>query len=180
MPTLNIQVFVDVIALLSGAPSNKAVHMFDDGGMGSEGQGTHALISAVLPGQLVRWTVNALDVQTQVWLKDVTFGPATESTVSDEAEAQSTTDEPEADAGQQTSEAPNPWQESAAGPVAIWGKRFEGYIPFEILPELPHVYHFKLAFAEGNGPAVTVDGPALRFALPQVAETNYSTVPQLL
>ena len=83
MSTLNIQVFVDVIALLSGAPLNKAVHMFDDGAIGSEGQGTHMLVSAVLPGQLVRWTVNAVDVQTQVWLKDVTFGPAAERTVSE-------------------------------------------------------------------------------------------------
>jgi hypothetical protein len=180
MPTLNIQVFVDVIALLSGAPSNKAVHMFDDGGMGSEGQGTHTLVSAVLPGQLVRWTVNAVDVQTQVWLKDVTFGPAVERTVSEVAEVQSTTDESDTDTWQQKSEAPNPWPETAAGPVPIWGKRFEGYIPFEILPEMPHVYHLKLAFAQGNGPAVTVEGPALRFALPQVAEANYSAVPQLL
>jgi hypothetical protein len=180
MSTLNIQVFVDVIALLSGAPLNKAVHMFDDGAMGSEGQGTHMLVSAVLPGQLVRWTVNAVDVQTQVWLKDVTFGPAAERTVSELAEVQSNKDEPDTDTGQQKSEAPNPWPEASAGPVPIWGKRFEGYIPFEILPELPHVYHLKLAFAQGKGPTVTVEGPALRFALPQVAEANYSAAPQLL
>ncbi len=180
MPTLNIQVFVDVIALLSGAPLNKAVHMFDDSGLGSEGQGAHALVSTVLPGQLVRWTVNALDVQTQVWIKDINFGPVIVRPASAEGEAEATTDELDADAGQPASEMPEPWLPAAPGPVPIWGKRFEGYIPFEILPELPHVYHFKLAFAKGNGPAVTVDGPALRFVLPKVAQPTDSAVPQLL
>lgn len=180
MQTLNILVFVDVIALLSGAPLNKAVHMFDDSGLGSEGQGTHALVSSVLPGQLVRWTINAIDVQTQVWIKELNFGPVIEHPASAEVESEAIADEPDDGAGQPASEEPELCLPEAPGPVPIWGKRFEGYVPFEILPELPHVYHFKLAFAEGNGPAVTVDGPALRFVLPQFAQSNDNAVPQLL
>jgi hypothetical protein len=178
MPTLNIQVFVDVVALLSGAPTTKAVHMFDDGGLGSARQGTPDLVTAVLPGQLVRWTVNAVDVQTQVWLKDVVFGPvpAAPEPVADETAAA------DADAAQDDAEdgVVMPLVQAQAPAIPVWGKRFEGYVPFAILPDLPHVYHLKLAFASGTGPTVTVDGPALRFVIPHYALMADAAASQIL
>jgi hypothetical protein len=188
MATLNIQIFVDVIGLLSGAPITKAVHMFDDGGIGGEGQGTSALMTSVLPGQLVRWTVNALDVQTQVWIKDIGFGPipedASPAEVAADAASVAATEElgaeTQLDEVPMTAEKPELVLPAPPAPHPVWGKRFEGHIPFEILPDLPHLYHLKLAFASGNGQIITVNGPALRFVLPQDAPITDGAVPQFL
>lgn len=72
----NIQVFVDVIALLAGLPAKKSVFIYDDSPDGSKGKGTVDISSSIHPGQLVRWTVNAIDVQTQVWIEAISFGDA--------------------------------------------------------------------------------------------------------
>lgn len=73
MTPLNIRVFVDVIALLSGASVDSTVFFYDDALVPSPGRGTHALRTSVTPGQFVRWTVTALDVQTPVWIRRLDF-----------------------------------------------------------------------------------------------------------
>lgn len=73
-PTLNIRIFVDVIALLLGHPADGAVFLYDDSPYGGSEAGTAKRVSPVWPGQLVRWSVTPLDVQTPVWLADLPFG----------------------------------------------------------------------------------------------------------
>lgn len=73
MTPLTIRVFVDVIALLSGASHASTVFFYDDAPVLSPGRGTLALRSAVCPGQFVRWTATALDVQTPVWIRRLSF-----------------------------------------------------------------------------------------------------------
>ncbi|PTE21738.1 hypothetical protein C5F48_10715 [Cereibacter changlensis JA139] len=137
MTPVNIQVFVDVIALLSGASPAQAVHLFDDSSAGSEALGTTGLVSSVLPGQLVRWTVTPLDVQTQVWIRGIAFGAA-----------------------------PPDAPPSAADDPPVWSRRFEGYVPADIFPGAPHPYRLDLCFGAANGPIVAVEGPALRLVPP--------------
>lgn len=161
MTALNIHVFVDVVALLSGAPAARAVHMFDDGRCGSKGLGSAALVSSVLPGQLLRWTVTPIDVQTQVWIRDIAFGPAPEPTapvVDSETAEEGATEAPGAPVT--SDEAP---EAGAPEPVPVWARRFEGFVPFEIVPNAPHPYRIDLCFAAARGPSVTIRGPALRF-----------------
>ncbi|MGY4403785.1 hypothetical protein [Bradyrhizobium sp. USDA 3315] len=76
MTPLNIRVFVDVIALLLGNAVDGNVFMFDDGVSGGESLGTAKLVSSVWPGQLVRWSLTPLDVQTMAWLTGVSFDGA--------------------------------------------------------------------------------------------------------
>ncbi|PJR08815.1 hypothetical protein [Sinorhizobium meliloti] len=73
MPPLNVQVFVDVVALLLGNPADDSVFLFDDNFCGGEDSGTAKLASPVWPRQLVRWSVTPLDVQTPVWLSGISF-----------------------------------------------------------------------------------------------------------
>jgi hypothetical protein len=151
MNTLHIKVFVDVIALLSGEPTKRSVHMFDDGGAGSKGQGTNELVSAASPGQFIKWSINALDVQTQVWMKDIKFGsaPTVMNSVDDDSKAEHTvtTDE-----------------------VPLWGKSFEGFMPFNAHPKSSHSYYLNLAFSEGCKRVFTVDGPKLLCVSPNITQ----------
>ncbi|MCG5480826.1 hypothetical protein [Sinorhizobium alkalisoli] len=73
MSPLNIQVFVDVVALLLGNPADDNAFLFDDSFCGGEDSGTAKLASPVWPRQLVRWSVTPLDVQTPVWLSGLSF-----------------------------------------------------------------------------------------------------------
>jgi hypothetical protein len=83
MTPLNIRVLVDVVALLLGNTADGNVFMFDDGFCSGEGLGTAKLVSSVWPGQLVRWSLTPLDVQTMAWLTGVSFdGNAPPATVS--------------------------------------------------------------------------------------------------
>jgi hypothetical protein len=72
---LNIQIFVDVIAMMTGSPVEKTVFIYDDSPSGSVGKGTHKAISAVYPGQLIQWNLYPVDVQTPAWIGGITFGP---------------------------------------------------------------------------------------------------------
>lgn len=165
MTIINIQMFVDAVALLSGAPQSQAVHMFDDSRIGHEDQGAPSLVSSVLPGQLVRWTVNPIDVQTQVWIKSIAFGPATTAPENEEAgddTSNAVAKDEHAVAMQSVNE---PFGvPRAMAPAPVWSQRFEGYVPCEILPDVPHPYRVDLCFASGGGAAITIEGSALCFA----------------
>ncbi|QIG95538.1 hypothetical protein [Bradyrhizobium sp. 6(2017)] len=73
MTPLNIRVFVDVVALMLGNTADGNVFMFDDSLWGGQDSGTAKLVSPVWPGQLVRWSLTPLDVQTMAWLTGVSF-----------------------------------------------------------------------------------------------------------
>lgn len=74
MQPLNIQIFVDVVQLLLDEDASRAVFMFDDSAAYGEGQGTSGLRSPIWPGQLVRWSLNPIDVQTPIWIARIEFG----------------------------------------------------------------------------------------------------------
>ncbi|MFG2003954.1 hypothetical protein ACGFNU_32835 [Spirillospora sp. NPDC048911] len=74
---VNIVIAVDVIKCLSeGSLLNGNLSMMDDGKYQSTGQGTAELCTVCCPGQVVRWTVVPLDVQTPVAIKNITFLPS--------------------------------------------------------------------------------------------------------
>ncbi|WP_159072643.1 hypothetical protein [Streptomyces formicae] len=74
---VNIIAVVDVI----GALSTKSLQdgnlcMMDDGSGNSSHQGTPNLVTVVRPGQTVSWTALAVDLQTPVEIKNISFVPA--------------------------------------------------------------------------------------------------------
>lgn len=174
MAVLNIQLFVDVVALLSGASTEQAVFFYDDGRLSSEGQGSPALVSAVLPGQFVRWAVNPIDVQTQIWIQQITFdgapvmgnGQEVETSTGGEGQGHQAQPAETPDEGASAALAP----EGIAYPlpqVPVWGRGFEGFVPFTMLPGVRYPYHVELSCGISGGNTIRIDGPALLFpALP--------------
>ncbi|WP_320198799.1 hypothetical protein RMR16_018605 [Agrobacterium sp. rho-13.3] len=137
MQPLNIQIFVDVMALLLGNPPEGAVFAFDDSTLGSKNNGTPTLQSTIWPGQLVRWTVTPVDVQTSVWISDLSFGDA-------EASEEGIKPAPET---------ATPWAESWEGYVPAYGLSADGDYP----------YRLTLRFGALTPYRVAVEGLVLRF-----------------
>jgi hypothetical protein len=150
---LNIQVFVDVIALMAGSPIEKSVFIYDDSPSGSVGKGTHKTVSATYPGQLIQWNIYPVDVQTPVWLGGITFG--TQDCIADPA--------PE------SAEAPNVSQD-CPGNKTPWLYTWAGYAPLCMLPDCEYPYSLHLQFGIA-GKVINVNGPKLAFP------TVYAPVP---
>lgn len=73
-PKVTIIALVDVIEALSRQSlDNGNLSLVDDGAFESTGQGTPDLCTVVAPGQIVQWTALAVDVQTPVEIRDITF-----------------------------------------------------------------------------------------------------------
>ena len=73
-PNVNIVVLVDVVGALSdGTLHNGNLSLIDDGQFDSAGQGTTDLCTVVAPGQVVQWSAVAVDVQTPVELRSISF-----------------------------------------------------------------------------------------------------------
>jgi len=182
MQPLNIQIFVDVIALLADQPKEPTVFAYDDSCLGSQGKGTRHLHSAVWPGQLVRWSIVPIDVQTHIWIDQIVFGPeiapagAAAAPSASEPLAAGTTatkggEEKSPPEGEPVASAPvAPAAECAAGPGAApvfwpWQKDWQGYVPWCLPPGIAQPYRLHLR-CNADGRAVVVDGPALVFPLP--------------
>lgn len=179
MQPLNIQIFVDVIALLADQPNEATVFAYDDSSLGSQGKGTRHLHSAVWPGQLVRWSLVPIDVQTHIWIDQIVFG--LESGPAGTATAPSASETPAAGTpatGGEEEKSP-PQSETRAGATAAecaavpeaapvfwpWQKDWQGYVPWCLPPGIAQPYRLHLR-CNADGRAVVVDGPALVFTLP--------------
>lgn len=141
-PTVNIIALVDVIGALSdGTLGNGNLSLADDGSFDSTGQGTPQLCTLVAPGQVVRWTALAVDVQTPVEIQSITFlGGA------DSPEAPAPDAEPD---GQPTAE------ENLD--LLVW----EGIVPAGLAPGVPNRYRLELKMHEGPRSVLSIDSPAL-------------------
>jgi hypothetical protein len=76
--TTNINIAVDVVAALSDKSLKGNVFLMDNGSFESTNQGTDYLTTLCIPGQLIRWTVYAIDLQTPVAIKNISFLSNTE------------------------------------------------------------------------------------------------------
>ncbi|MEV5977443.1 hypothetical protein [Streptomyces sp. NPDC052114] len=73
---VNIIAVVDVIGALSIKSLLEGnLCMVDDGAFNSAHQGTPNLVTVVRPGQVVSWTALAVDLQTPVEIKNISFTP---------------------------------------------------------------------------------------------------------
>lgn len=68
-----INIAVDVIKALSEQQLENNIYMMDDSILESSGQGTESLCTLCKPGQTIRWTVYALDLQTPVVIRNISF-----------------------------------------------------------------------------------------------------------
>lgn len=71
-PEINIITFVDVLGALSKRTLDGFIYMVDSSWT-SEGQGTARLKTACYPGQRITWKAYAIDVQTPIEIKKISF-----------------------------------------------------------------------------------------------------------
>jgi len=70
--TLIINVQVDSLAVLYGAPAQECIWVVDSSAQ-TIGKGGAAVRSVATPGQRVRWTLTSVDLQAPAWLDKIAF-----------------------------------------------------------------------------------------------------------
>jgi hypothetical protein len=133
---ININIAVDVTKALSEQTLEKSIYMMDDSLLGSTGQGTGELTTVCQPGQAIRWVVYAIDLQTSVSIKNISFIAAAGKYESSEAIKGG---QPEAD------------------PDA---KEWIGILPY-MEPGLKYAYRVELQMGKGEYGYMAIDTPSL-------------------
>ncbi|MEU6994008.1 hypothetical protein ABZ953_25565 [Streptomyces sp. NPDC046465] len=141
-PQVNIIAVVDVIGALSGSTlQNGNLCMVDNGDYSSTGQGTPELCTFVRSGQVIQWSALAVDLQTPVEIKGITFlGPdGAASPLS---------------------------KQSANGENGDEGEKLDlehwaGMVPPFLVPGVAYKYRLELQMYEGDNSVLHVDSPAL-------------------
>jgi hypothetical protein len=135
---VNIVVVVDVIGALSdGTLRNGNVMMVDDGTLDSTGQGTPDLCTVVQPGQVVQWSALAVDLQTPVEIRNITFLGA-EGNGSNGSTPSASADGEKLD-------------------LETW----TGVVPGYLAPGVAQKYRLELRMHEGEHSLLQIDSPAL-------------------
>lgn len=70
---ININIAVDVIAALSEHTLHNHIFMMDNSIFNSSYKGTEYLITKCQPGQMIHWVIYAVDLQTPVAIKNISF-----------------------------------------------------------------------------------------------------------
>lgn len=149
---VNVIAVVDVIGALSDSSlGNGNLVMVDDGSLSSTGQGTPDLVTVVTPGQVVQWTVLALDLQTPVEIRSITFlGP-------DSGGGAGT----DFGTGQSTDHSTDRGADSGAAREQLGLDVWSGVVPEYMTPGVPHRYRLEFRMYEGDHSLLHVDSPAL-------------------
>jgi hypothetical protein len=131
---------VDVIESLSGGTLlNGNLCMMDNSLYGSTNQGTPSLCTLCYPGQTINWTILALDLQTPVAIKNITFlGPDSTAPVQPPIEGTSS--------------------ESDKLHLNVWS----GIVPHYMVPGVEYRYRLELQMYEGKNSIMYVDTPSLK------------------
>ncbi|MFE0682354.1 hypothetical protein ACFW17_16265 [Streptomyces sp. NPDC058961] len=172
-PKVSIVVVVDVIGALSdGTLRNGNLCMIDDGEQ-STGQGTPELCTVVQPGQVVTWSALAVDLQTPVEIKSITFlDPNAEARDAEagDAEAGDAAHAPERTEGTAgTGNAGARSERNGPGPernghapgrhnpeLEVWS----GVVP-HLAPGVAHQYSLEVQMYEGEHSTLHIASPAL-------------------
>lgn len=76
---INVNIAVDVLRALSEKSLCHSIYIMDDSPWGSIGKGTAELCTLCMPGETIHWKAYAIDLQTPVAIKDITFRPDEEN-----------------------------------------------------------------------------------------------------
>lgn len=157
---VNIVALVDVIAALSqGTLEGGNLCLVDDGQSESAGQGTTGLCTVVTPGQVVSWTALAVDVQTPLVIKGITFlGPAGAYPPGPAVAPAPPADPGSAGAGAGFGGGPGA---AAAADLDPDQRVWSAVVPATMLPKVPYRYRLELQMDQGSNSVLYVDSPAL-------------------
>ncbi|MFI5801500.1 hypothetical protein [Streptomyces sp. NPDC051561] len=151
---VNIIAVVDVIGALSDRSLlHGNLSLVDNGDHQSRSQGTPDLVTLVRPGQIVQWTVLALDLQTPVEIKNITF-------LGEDGKPASAGENGHGGA-QGAGRGPAHADEVPEGD----GDKLDLDVWTGIVPQLPsgvaHKYRLELQMYEGEFSTLYIDSPAL-------------------
>jgi hypothetical protein len=170
---VNIIAVVDVI----GALSIRGLHdgnlcMVDDGPFDSSHQGTADLVTIVKPGQVVSWTALAVDLQTPVEIKNISFAPsnghATHGHEAPDHDGHGRTEQGPHAYGQQPQgqRLPGAHEPETHGEEDTAGAKLDldvwtGVVPHWMTPGVPYQYRIEFQMYEGAHSVMHVETPAL-------------------
>ncbi|MGW1175106.1 hypothetical protein ACWD4P_15460 [Kitasatospora sp. NPDC002543] len=178
-PQVNIAVVVDVIGALSDKTLlNGNLCLIDDGSFDSKNQGTPDLVTVVVPGQVVQWSALAVDLQTPVEIRSISFVPADEGAAAAAAAAAAAYGvdpaapaAPAAPAEGTAAGATDGTAEGADAAAAPAGHHlangqldlnvWSGVVPPYLVPGVPYRYRLELQMYEGEHSVLHIDSPAL-------------------
>jgi len=134
---ININIAVDVVKALSEKTLEDNMYMMDNSAFGSVHQGTEKLRTECQPGQTIHWIVYAIDLQTPVTIKNITFissdgEPQAENT---ESNNYSYTDNPDL-------------------------KTWTGILPYMVCGK-EYRYRLELQMGEGKNSIMSIETPSL-------------------
>ncbi|MFF4919288.1 hypothetical protein ACFY4B_01730 [Kitasatospora sp. NPDC001261] len=165
-PQVNIAVVVDVIGALSDKSLlNGNLCLIDDGSFDSKNQGTPDLVTVVVPGQVVQWSALAVDLQTPVEIRSISFVPADGTAgaaaygVDPAAPAGSAVEGVDAGAADGADGAAPADHRVAAGQLDL--NVWSGVVPPYLVPGVPYRYRLELQMYEGEHSVLHIDSPAL-------------------
>ncbi|WP_075602922.1 hypothetical protein [Saccharicrinis aurantiacus] len=134
MNTTNINIAIDVIAALSDKTLRGNIFVMDDGLLNSRNKGTDHLVTVCSAGQLIKWSIYAIDLQTPVSIKSISFS---------QTEKDNNEDIPN---NHYTNLDLNEWS---------------GYVPNYLLPNKQYKYKLELQMGEGQYSILSIDSLCL-------------------
>ncbi len=135
---VNITILVDVIGALSDKTLLNGNLAMMDNSVDSTGQGTPELSTTCRPGQTIQWTVIAVDLQTPVEIKSITF------------------------LGADPDVSPPPLDASSGDSVKLGLNVWSGIVPPYVTPGTSYRYELRLQMYEGMHSVMSIDSCSLR------------------
>lgn len=146
---ITIVVAVDTVAALSDQSLDDNIFLMDDGDFDSDGKGTALLVTRCYPGQLIKWNIYPVDLQTPAAIKKITFLPPGGNLAPAKTPAVDRTLDGEV-------------HEFANLGVNSWS----GYAPGAMIPGLAYNYRLEIQIGEGKDSSLHIDTPALQRITP--------------
>lgn len=135
---VNINIAVDVVAALSEQTLHNHIFMMDNSISNSSCQGTENLTTSCTAGQIIQWVIYAIDLQTPVAIKNISF-------ITTENDAYS------------KEESNFAYNEQAN----LDSKTWTGIVPWYMTPYIPYRYRLEIQMGEGKNSIMSIDTSSL-------------------
>ena len=140
--TLIINVQVDSLAVLYGAPAQECIWVVDSSAQ-TTGKGGAAVRSVATPGQRVRWTLTSVDLQAPAWLDKIAF-----------------VDHHHEPALRKLDQSEKVGKDEAPRPPAR-AVSWEGFVPPYAIPGVAYPYEIHVSFGNEVGSPFAISGCAI-------------------
>lgn len=135
---VNINIAVDVVAALTQQTLHKNIFFMDNSISNSLYEGTEYLTTKCQAGQMIKWNIYAIDLQTPIVIKNISF-------INDKS-----CDVNKENSNAEYSEKNNPD-----------AKTWTGIVPWYMTPNVPYKYRLEVQMGEGPKSILSIDSACL-------------------